>query len=204
MKGVGRARRRELRELRALQASCSAHVEYLDSMLHLAEIRDIRTLCTAVGILRGRQIQLEALPLKPPQSGLWIAGAQRDYIFYARDASPLHCEHIVLHELAHLLRNHPPLVDEEAESLQLSWFPLLDIEAIREALDTALGRSRYDVVQEREAELLATLLEQRWRERRDERSDTADDGASRPALRWLRALEGSDEHGENDAHSEHD
>lgn len=190
----------------ALQASCSAHVEYLDSMLHLAEIRDIRTLCTAVGILRGRPIRIEALPLKPPQSGLWIAGAQRDYIFYARDASPLHCEHIVLHELAHLLRNHLPRLDEEADSLRLSWFPMVDIEAIREALDTALSRSGYDVVQEREAELLATLLEQRWRERRDERADAAATGTSPPALRWLRALEGADdqdEHDENDAHHEH-
>lgn len=189
---------------RALQASCSAHVEYLDRMLHLSEIRDIRTLCTAVGILRERPIRIEALPLKPPQSGLWIAGAQRDYIFYARDASPLHCEHIVLHELAHLLRNHPPLLDEEAESLQLSWFPLVDIDAIREALDTALSRSRYGVVQEREAELLATLLEQRWRERRDERGAPANTDASLPALRWLRALEGADDQHEHDAHREHD
>lgn len=196
MKGVGRAKRRELR---ALQASCSAYVDYLDSMIRLAEIPDIRSLCTAVGTLRGRPIQIEPAPLKPPQSGLWIAGAHRDYIFYARDASPLHCEHIVSHELAHLLYNHPPLVDEKAEQLQLSWFSLVDVEAIREALDSALSRSRYDVVQERDAELLATLIEQRWRECRPQQSNTikaTGGGTSQPALRWLQALGGSDESSE--------
>ncbi len=132
--------------MRALEDACRALVRQLDAAVPLAGIADVHALCGAIGALRGRPIQAEPLPLSPPHSGLWLAGAQTDYIFYARDVSPLHEEHIILHELAHLLRGHRPNAQEEAEAFQRAWFTLLDVGAVSDALRTALSRSRYDVL----------------------------------------------------------
>ena len=38
--------------------------------------------------------------------GLWISVPAADYVFYDPDTSRLHAEHIILHELAHMLSGH--------------------------------------------------------------------------------------------------
>ncbi len=169
------------RELQALKAACRTQVQQLDRTMHFQDIPDIRTLCDAIARQRGRRIHLEALPLPPQETGFWLADHDGDTIYYARDASLPYQEHIILHELAHILRNHRPLATE-IELLQRQWFPLLDPERLR----TLLGRSHYDHLQEREAELLASLIEQRWRRVRPKRGVDEDGHAAPPAIRWLR------------------
>ena len=67
-------------------------------------------------------------------------------------------EHIILHELAHILSGHAqePI---DAQALHELYFSHLDHDTVH----LALSRSCYDSKTEREAEVLASLIEQRWR-----------------------------------------
>ncbi|WP_162562076.1 ImmA/IrrE family metallo-endopeptidase [Salinispora vitiensis] len=48
--------------------------------------------------------------------GLWVTTATKDYIAFERQTSPAHQDHIVLHELGHILCGHTgDLVDSWAE-----------------------------------------------------------------------------------------
>lgn len=40
--------------------------------------------------------------------GLWMAMSKADYVFYVQNTSPPHEQHIVFHEIGHVLRRHEP------------------------------------------------------------------------------------------------
>ncbi len=40
-------------------------------------------------------------------TGVWIPAPKRDYILFSRDSPPVYKIHIILHEVAHMLLNHP-------------------------------------------------------------------------------------------------
>lgn len=140
---------------------------------------DVKTLCARVGERRQRPIILLGLklPADAPH-GLWIRSGERDYIIYERATSPLHQEHIILHELAHLLCGHvgSSLSNEHARRL----FPTLDPALV----ERILARSAYSDMEEREAEVLAyVILREADRDRRPPQdSDPA-------AIETLRRLE---------------
>ena len=48
--------------------------------------------------------------------GLWISVPTAEYVFYDPDTSRLHAEHIVLHELAHMLSGHATDLDEHGRT----------------------------------------------------------------------------------------
>lgn len=146
------------KELRAVEALCRARLHTLESWMRLEEITDVQGLCEVIEAHMGRRIHLEPWPMARDMAGLWIANKTRDYIFYAQDATPPHQEHIILHELAHILSGHPQM-PIDPQLLQELFFPHLD----RDAVHLALSRSCYDDSREREAEVLASLIEQRWR-----------------------------------------
>ena len=88
--------------------------------------------------------------------GVWIATDSTDYIAFDSATSPLHGDHIILHELGHLLCEH--------DSAELS--PLESIAGLVQTIDPALvrrvaGRTVYATAEEREAEVLAGLIRQR-------------------------------------------
>lgn len=109
---------------------------------------------------RRRPLHVGGMPspaLEGP-SGVWIATPEADYVFVDEGARGLHREHIVLHELAHMICDHsgaPVLSHEDAAAL----LPSLDGATVARVL----GRTRYSQAEEREAELLATLIGQRAR-----------------------------------------
>jgi hypothetical protein len=88
--------------------------------------------------------------------GVWISLPDVDYVFYEAETSQLHREHIILHELGHLLCEHQPteVVDEEVIA-QL--FPNLNSTVVH----SVLGRTTYTAVEEREAEMVASLVRER-------------------------------------------
>lgn len=147
----------ELAELGDIRARCSARLDALVTQLSLDSLTGVDELCAVLTSRRGRPLLAEAVPLPRTIAGVWVANARADYIFYAQDAPRPHQEHIILHEVAHLLCEHAP-GPAKAELLQALLFPHLD----RAIVQTALGRGRYDTREEREAELLATLIEHRW------------------------------------------
>jgi len=79
-----------------------------------------------------------------------------DYVFYEPETSQLHREHIILHELGHLLCEHQPteVIDEEVIA-QL--FPDLNPTVVHRVL----GRTTYTAVEEQEAEMVASLVRER-------------------------------------------
>jgi hypothetical protein len=101
--------------------------------------------------------------------GLWVAAESADMIFYEEHTTPPHQEHIVLHELSHVLCNHYPAQLSAGEHMRML-MPDLDPQMVQRIL----GRTTYLAVEEQEAELLASLIQQRaQREATPDHSTTA-------------------------------
>jgi hypothetical protein len=133
-----------------LRQRCEAIVAGLDIPIPF----DVRELCRRIAERRGRPIHL--LPLRLPASqpcGLWVSTSEFDAIFYEENTSQLHQEHIISHEIGHLLCQHEatPVFDAEASRLLL---PDLDPQLVQRTL----GRTNYSTVEEREAEMVASLI----------------------------------------------
>lgn len=93
--------------------------------------------------------------------GLWIATDTTDLVCYERDTTRPHQDHIILHELSHLLCDHFPTTLPKALHTE-TLLPNLDPAMVR----TVLGRAGYSTDEEREAETLASLIRQRATTRR--------------------------------------
>ncbi|WP_051366881.1 ImmA/IrrE family metallo-endopeptidase [Hamadaea tsunoensis] len=108
--------------------------------------------------LRDRRILLYAQPLPAGVSSFWFRAGPADHIVYARDAqSPHHRDHLVMHEIAHMLLGHAGI------PLGLLNSP----EAVR-----SLHRGTV----ENEAEVLARAIAARWRPPRPQPHVDADVG----------------------------
>ncbi|PXX54911.1 hypothetical protein DFR70_12252 [Nocardia tenerifensis] len=107
-------------------------------------------LCGLIAEWRGRKLVLHPLPGEiraideDAPCGLWVATDRADFIFYEDRTVHLHREHIIVHELAHMLLGH-------------SMFELAD-PADPGAAAAILGRAGYTSRQEQEAEMLASLI----------------------------------------------
>ncbi|MFF7454557.1 ParH-like protein [Kitasatospora sp. NPDC008115] len=119
----------------------------------LPEPFGIPALAEALARRRGRPIEL--IPLSGPvhaPCGALVSTDRADYIGYPVDTTALHQQHIVLHEIGHLLCGHTGgagLSSAAADAL----LPRLPGELVHRVL----GRSAYSERQEQEAELVASL-----------------------------------------------
>ncbi|MFE9555596.1 hypothetical protein ACFYMW_10200 [Streptomyces sp. NPDC006692] len=116
----------------------------------------LEAFCRQLSQSRGRPLHLHALPGEVATAGacgLWLATDTDDHIFYEPQTTKPHQEHIVLHELAHLLFNHHTLGGADG-SATAGLLPDLDPTLIRRLF----ARTGYTTVQEQEAEMLASLL----------------------------------------------
>lgn len=104
---------------------------------------------------RGRPVQTAPFSLNDPKmpSGLWLALPDADVIFYEHATSPLHREHIVLHEIGHMLCGHTGRHEGLLPFLSRFLPAGCDAARLREAF--ALARTSYTTKQEREAEAFA-------------------------------------------------
>ena len=117
---------------------------------------DVESFCTVLSERRGRPIVLHPAASGAGPYGLWAAGPSTDVIFYEEATSPLHQEHIILHEVSHLLCGHEPAPVTEDEVAELL-FPHLK----RETIQRVLRRGGYSTDEEREAEIMASLIVER-------------------------------------------
>ena len=108
---------------------------------------DVLALCRKVSRERGRPIEVHHVAEQTGPCGWWVATADTDHIYVLAGARPVQRELIILHELSHILLDHG------AAPFLAETFPLTGGAARR-----MLARSRYDDVQEQEAELLASLI----------------------------------------------
>ncbi|MBV9278924.1 MAG: hypothetical protein JOZ41_02475 [Chloroflexi bacterium] len=139
-------------ELEGLRRRCEGWLRDLD----LPSPFDVDAFLKSLERRRGRPIRLYALPMSRDVSGLWARGPTDDYIFYEERAAPVLQAHIKLHEACHIVCGHKPLVLSEAEESSL-FFPDLLPQMVRRFLH----RGSYSTVEEREAELLASLILER-------------------------------------------
>jgi hypothetical protein len=112
---------------------------------------DLDAFCDQVAARRGRPLIRRPVPglSAGAPCGLWIGTDRADHVFYDPGTSPLHAEHIVLHELAHILSGH-----SGREGTLAGLFPDLDPDTVTRVL----GRVNYTSAQEREAEMMASLI----------------------------------------------
>jgi hypothetical protein len=142
---------RTLRSNRVRQR-CQARLR----QLALPEPFDLAELCQSVSLGRGRRLHVRGIPGPASRArpcGIWIATDDGDWIFVDQQTSPLHRQHIVLHELAHMLCGHSAAELPENDMLR-RLFPDLSPTMVK----TVLSRSGYQSEYEREAELLASLI----------------------------------------------
>lgn len=119
---------------------------------------DARALCEQVAERRGRPIRLVPMDGLSGVCGLWVATATADLIFYERVTTPPHQEHIILHELGHVLCDHHRASSALGAQVK-ELMPSLDPAMVRRVL----GRAGYTSDEEREAELLASMIRERAR-----------------------------------------
>lgn len=134
--------------------------ERLVAGLAMPDSFDMPDLCRFLGGRRGRPIHL--VPISLPVHtvcGMWVPTGTFDAVFYEQDTSPIHQLLIIGHELGHLLAGHRPaaVLDPDAAKLLL---PDLDPQTVQRFL----GRSTYAAEEEREAEMIGSLLLRRIRD----------------------------------------
>jgi len=126
-------------------------------MLRTIELPDpftIDAFRTALSRERGRPIRLASMPdgAESP-CGVWISTADADWVFHKVTTSSLHQEHIILHELAHMIFDHKT-VRGSPEDLHARLLPDLDPQVVA----STLARMSYSSEQEQQAEMLAGLI----------------------------------------------
>ncbi|MEV0275727.1 hypothetical protein AB0I22_04995 [Streptomyces sp. NPDC050610] len=118
----------------------------------------VTALCDQLAEQRRRPIHLHPLPAHAAASGtcgMWLATEAADHIFFEQRTGRLHQEHIVLHELGHVLLDHYALGPDGDGAAGL--LPDLDPKLIHRLL----RRTNYTTPQEKEAETLAGLIRTR-------------------------------------------
>ncbi|MCW2916704.1 MAG: hypothetical protein JWN52_4772 [Actinomycetia bacterium] len=149
---------------------------------------------------RGRRIRLSSFSAHPDApSGLVISTRGTDYILHARTGSPFFRDHVIAHELGHLLLEHPgqPGCTDPGELLS-GLMPHLDPALITRILGRSTYTHAYANARERDAEVFATLMlagrttEKQWADGgaglHQGRHRTPDDEACRRSLDRLAHL----------------
>lgn len=170
---MGEQRRRE----RRLRAQVRRELQSLEIQPPL----QVGVLCQRLGERRGRPIHLlpYSIPVPGP-FGLWIASTSADYVLFQAETTRVHQDHIILHEVGHILADHDS--DDTDDDVLEQLMPTIPPEVIRRAL----RRTSYDAEHEREAELVATII-QEWASVLDHVSPRLSDTA--PVQRLQAALD---------------
>lgn len=129
---------------------CASLVAALD----VPEPFDLAEFCGRLGRQIGRDIVLMSHAMAiGGLCGTWMRTDKADYVFYEQDTSQLHQQHIVFHEVGHILRRHMP-GKELSTDLARVMAPGMKVSDVFRVL----GRDSYDDDDEFEAELIATLM----------------------------------------------
>jgi hypothetical protein len=145
---------------------------------------DIDGLCDLLSGQRSRPIfRIPVAMHATHPCGFWVATEHADFIVYEANTSRAHQEHIITHELAHIICCHRGGVTLDDASAHLL-FPDLDPELIRDML----RRSGYSDSQEQEAEVMASMILERVNRHPRALAETAGGGVADEITRIERAL----------------
>jgi hypothetical protein len=143
-----------------LRHRCEAIVRTLDRRIGGIPVPfNLNTLLDQLEADRGRPIELVPFSATTPGAlcGLWVGTDRLDLIYHEEATSLLHQDHIILHEIGHMICHHTGTALSDADQIR----SLLLTDAVRGRVETVLGRGAYTAVEEREAELVATLILER-------------------------------------------
>ncbi|SDN06494.1 hypothetical protein [Allokutzneria albata] len=135
-----------------LRHRCTQRLEglRLPQPLSAAALRD------EITRLRQRRLYLHPIVPNTGMCGLWLETERADHIFVERRTSHAHQQHILAHELGHMLFEHShPIVDESTLVLGSGRVSSASGEDVARTL---LAGSNYSSEEEAEAEMVATLI----------------------------------------------
>jgi hypothetical protein len=136
-----------------LHRYCESQVKRLEREVGIPQPFVLGTFLARFADWRGRRIDLLPYAHIPGGAyGMWLRLPSSDVIAYVK-TTPLHEEHIILHEVAHMLCEHGGGGDA-GENLIRLLLPDLDPAMVH----SVLGRTAYPDVEEQQAELIATLI----------------------------------------------
>lgn len=131
--------------------------EELLDRLDLPAGSGISTLIDRLSHTRNRPIQVIPTTLGAGEPcGIWLATDSVDIIVVEADTTEFHRDHIIAHELAHMLCSHSGSQEWEPEDMSLL-FPHLDVVRVLDIL----GRTAYPTEDEQAAEIVASLILER-------------------------------------------
>lgn len=162
-------------ELQLLRRRCERRLRDLPLPIPF----DVHVLAEAIAARRDRPIVLQPQSLGDGVSGAWVAGPEVDIVFYEEHAAPLHQQHIILHELAHIVCGHKGI-------------PLAALESLLGDPSSRLRggkRENYRSPDEWEAEILASLILERVQRSQLATMSPHTDAAT--LLRFLDSIEGT-------------
>jgi hypothetical protein len=141
-------------EYAELQRKCTAILRDLGvhQSLSLDAIRE------RVEELRGRPLILKELPEQAAVAGacgLWLGTDHADYVFYEAHTAPLHREHIILHEIGHVLCDHHRGITVQGDELTGQLLSGLKPHLVKRLM----ARTSYTTAEEQEAEMIASLIQ---------------------------------------------
>jgi len=143
-----------------LRARCRQQVNDLLGHTGIPDPWDINEFLDRLELHRGRDIDLCAITWSPGDScGAWQQHPDYDVIAYAENTSGFHQDHIILHEVGHMISQHRGrcvFSQEQAQRIAPDLTPV--------ALAHLLDRSGAQA-EEHEAETIAVLIHQRARVR---------------------------------------
>ncbi|GAA4864132.1 hypothetical protein [Saccharopolyspora rosea] len=136
-----------------VRADCRLRVAHLLRGVELPNPWDVNEFLDRLERHRGRDIDLCAVAWTAGEStGAWQRRADHDVIVYPVNTSPLHQDHIILHEVGHLVSDHSGRCVLSVREAQRR-APHLAPAAFAHLLDRAAVQA-----EEHEAETIATML----------------------------------------------
>ncbi|MEU7560284.1 CUE domain-containing protein [Streptomyces eurythermus] len=144
------------RDFKRLRRACQAKL----SAVHSEKDGDILALRNKLSEMRNKPIHI--VPMAIPGyslNGMWISTRMADFVIYEASTTRAHQEHIIAHELAHILCGHQA-IDNADNAVLRQLFPDIAPEVVRRVLQ----RTRYSDSNEQEAEIVASLLLARRRQ----------------------------------------
>ncbi len=128
--------------------------EQLAKTLPIPQPFSAEAFVTALVEHRGRRIELVGMAAKrDTPCGMFVETPDADYVFYASNTTRLHQEHIIAHEIGHLLCGH-----KGTSALHESVAALLMKNLSAKLISRVLGRTVYSEAEEAEAEMLASVI----------------------------------------------
>ncbi|MGC4998512.1 hypothetical protein [Streptomyces sp. BV129] len=149
--------------------------------LKLPPVTSIRDLSDEVARRTGRKVVLEPREQAPSVCGACAVTESAVHVFWDPRTSSLHQDHIIAHEFCHLLLGHHE--KRPASALSSTIFTNIDLATVQ----MMLGRTKYDEDEERDTELLASLLQRqiidRWLRSDESSGDEVQDRLTHTLLR---------------------